>query len=380
MSGMDYSSLVTDRSIWGLPTLRGLGGPLSAFDRQQLWWMICRIALIVFSLEFAIMLCLSGTQLIEASFIENVVDATSLTLLSAPLIYLWVAKPFIESAHEAERALASELAAKTGQAERLERALADLRLLLLQNDELRTRLQSASQQVAESNERILQRIGADLHDGPAQLLTFAMLKLNRLERAVERDGSTTESQDFISVRSAITDTLHEIRNISMGLSAPEIEKASLRETIKLAIASHEHHTGTYVQLDLEDLPSRALPATKICIYRFLQEALSNAYRHAGGQGQAVAARTFASDAGERLVVTVADAGPGFPSPLPAIPSLQNTGLGLLGMRSRIEALGGTLDVTSNKAEGGTTLTATLKLTFARNQDRCHDTEDQARRH
>lgn len=375
MPAMNYASLLTDRTIWGLPTLKHFTGSLSEIDRQQLLWMIGRIALIIFGLEFAIMIVLTQTALIEAPFEEILLDTCSLTLFSAPLIYLWVAKPFVESARTAERALASELSAKTGQAEMLERALADLRSLLTQNDELRARLQTASQQVAESNERILQRIGADLHDGPAQLLTFAMLKLNRLARAVEREGSSDERQEFASVRSAITDTLREIRNISMGLAAPEIEQATLEETIKLAVASHEQHTGTYVHLELYDLPSKALPATKICIYRFLQEALSNAYRHAGGQGQIVSASTVVSHGNERLLLTVSDGGPGLP-----LAAAQSKGLGLVGMRSRIEALGGTLDVRTNDAEGGTSLTAALNLTPARTQDRSYDSENQARRY
>ena len=103
-----------------------------------------------------------------------------------------------------------------------------------------------------------------------------------------------------------------------------------------------------------DLPVQAPLAVKIALYRIIQEALTNAWRHAGGrdmQLQVVRQRN-------ELRVTIADAGPGFD------PAMQNgTGdhLGLTGMRERAESLGGRFHIESS-LEGGTRVVASLPLT------------------
>ena len=316
--------------------------------------MIGMIGMIIFTIELGIMQVLAVSPWVEATISEGVVDATCLTLLASPVIYLWVTKPFAESAKAAKQALAAELKSKTSQAEILEKTVQEMRLLFNQNEDLRSRLQRASQEVAESNELILHRIGADLHDGPAQLLSFALLKFNTISRVVERNGSAAETKELNSVRSALSDTLREIRNLSEGLAVPAIEHATMRETIALVVASHEQHTGTGVRLNITDLPDFASPASRIAIYRFLQEALSNAYRHAGGRNQVVTAAGVPCGDEVRLVLTVSDGGPGLTTAREP-----TKGLGLASMRSRIEALGGTLEISACGDGGGTSLTASL---------------------
>jgi signal transduction histidine kinase len=87
----------------------------------------------------------------------------------------------------------------------------------------------------------------------------------------------------------------------------------------------------------------------ICIYRFVQEALMNGFRHAGGIGQQVGCDV----AGDRLTVVVSDRGPGFDANCTA-----EHGLGLLGLRERIESIGGEFRVESSR-DHGTRLTLTI---------------------
>ena len=83
---------------------------------------------------------------------------------------------------------------------------------------------------------------------------------------------------------------------------------------------------------------------KITLFRLVQEALTNAYRHAGGAGQRV---SLCYDGG-RLHVEVADAGPGFGFPATAE---WDKHLGLVGMRERVESLGGNFRVESAPGRG-----------------------------
>ncbi|WP_291842905.1 sensor histidine kinase [Bradyrhizobium sp.] len=226
----------------------------------------------------------------------------------------------------------------------------ELRGLLRQNENLRNRLQSSNETVADINERFLQRIGSDLHDGPAQLLTYAMIRLHKFESIIEKSGDSKDREEVARMRTALGDTLREVRQISSGLALPELEPISLANVIILAIDAHEEHTGTTVERSICELPDHAPQALKICVFRFIQESLTNAYRHADGKGQRVAVQ-----ANDDLKIVVSDTGSGFTT----IESGSNR-LGLSGMRARIESIGGTLEIETNPGRG-TRLTAIFNL-------------------
>jgi signal transduction histidine kinase len=232
----------------------------------------------------------------------------------------------------------------------LSERIGELQSLLSQNEDLRVRLQRSNATVADANEQFLRRIGADLHDGPAQLLSYTLLRLHKLAPLVETAGSEKERRELLLIRESLDDTLREVRNISEGLALPELGPISLREVIELAISSHERVTSTLVARQLHDLPEDTPQSLKICVYRFVQEGLTNAFRHADGSGQAVSA-----DSTQLLEISVSDCGPGF-----APGALAGTGLGLAGLRARIEAIGGRLEVCSTPGMG-THLAASFDL-------------------
>jgi signal transduction histidine kinase len=90
------------------------------------------------------------------------------------------------------------------------------------------------------------------------------------------------------------------------------------------------------------------PSEKISIYRFVQEGLNNAYRHGKGRDQAVKAAMK----GGKLFVEVLDGGPGFDP-------VRSEGLGLAGLRERIESIGGQFETVSGPQ--GTRLVITLSI-------------------
>jgi signal transduction histidine kinase len=211
--------------------------------------------------------------------------------------------------------------------------------LLQQNEELRRRVQQASRRSAEDAELHLRRLGCDLHDGPAQLLALALLKLDQLFGSV-----TGPSEDHTSVRSVLNDAMSEIRDISAGLALPEIEELPLTEALMLVVTAHERRTSTSVSCTIPEGSIQLSHPSKLCLCRFVQEGLSNAFRHAGGVGQKVAV-TWTD---KIIVIEVFDRGPGFG---PAPPRAKRPSLGLVGLRNRLESLGGHLTVDSKPGEG-----------------------------
>lgn len=242
------------------------------------------------------------------------------------------------------------------QRRRLENQIGQLHELLGQNKDLGLTLERARRRSADLHERLLRRIGADLHDGPAQLLSLALLLLHVPERpptGTSADGDKAAAAgNGERIRAVLSEALRDIRDMSGGLAFPELKSADLAQTIQLAISAHARRTGTAVASALEDLPSEVPMALKVCVYRSVQEALVNAYKHAGGIGQRVSAWTK----GGQLTIEVSDQGPGFR----ATPERSTTqGLGLAGMRDRVETLGGRLEIESSPA--GTCLRAVFDL-------------------
>ena len=227
--------------------------------------------------------------------------------------------------------------------------------LLSQNQELHERVRRAAGSVATLNERFLRRIGSELHDGPAQDLGLALLKLDALiGRWEENQPGSGIAEELTGIQSSLQHAQKEVRAISSGLSLPQLAELSLPETVIRAVRTHERRTGSRVKLDVAPLPEGAALPVKITVYRVIQESLNNAYRHAGGANQEI--RAFMDS--DVLVLEVSDEGPGFvPQPAAAL----NGHLGLAGMRERVESLGGTFSVKSEPGRG-TQVTARLALT------------------
>lgn len=232
----------------------------------------------------------------------------------------------------------------------LKQRVEDLSRLARSNELLAMQAQTASARATDFNERFLRQLGADLHDGPAQLVALAAL---RLGSRVLRDADAPKAardRELKAIKASLSDAMEEIRAISAGLALPHIETASLAEVLAAAVTAHEQSTKTKVPLsvtaDLQSLDS----AVKICAFRFTQEGLANAFRHAGGWGVSV---SQAYENG-RLSIEVADRGPGFD--IDAVPQER---LGLACLRQRVESLGGTIVIAS--ASTGTRLTMCVEL-------------------
>jgi signal transduction histidine kinase len=219
--------------------------------------------------------------------------------------------------------------------------------LLQQNRLLQERIQRAACKATEDNERLLRRMGYDLHDGIAQLISLALLRLDKIK------GSPQERDNLHRIQKALSDALGDIRNICKGLLLPEVQSMTLKEALMFMIRTHERRTGTIIDCTIKDIPEQAPEFVKIALCRFIQESLNNAFKHAGGHGQRI---DIAWD-GARIMIEVADQGPGIRD---IGASMRGPGLGLTGLRDRIESIGG--DVTMKSApDAGTRITASLPL-------------------
>lgn len=208
--------------------------------------------------------------------------------------------------------------------------IAEVERTSLHNRSLREQVQRASGRVSELTERYLRGFGADLHDGPAQLVGLAALKVEHVRQA----GTAAKREEELLVLDAVLEEAQrDIRALSKGLMLPEIENLPLAEVVGRAARAHERRTGTMVAVGCEAVTQAVADAVKICAYRFIQEGLNNAFRYAEGNGQVVTCKVEDNT----LYLAVEDGG-GAGLGRPAGP---DSGLGLVGLRERVESLGGT---------------------------------------
>jgi signal transduction histidine kinase len=203
------------------------------------------------------------------------------------------------------------------------------------SDEVRG-LHRASEQLRldaiDANEQLLARVGSDIHDGPLQLMTLAILQLTR----ATKDGATPSAEALQPTVALTTEAMTELRNISVGLVLPELSGLTLEQTLILAIQRHEGTTGTTVSHDLVGLDHRVESDIQVCLYRVVQESLSNAFRHSDGRDQMVQGRH--SDGAIQIEISNS------PSRATEASDSMRPKLGLRGMRLRLEAVGGTMSV------------------------------------
>ena len=230
----------------------------------------------------------------------------------------------------------------------------ELRSALDENRLLHARVGKAAARTTTLNEQFLRRISTDLHDGPAQDVALALLRIEEIAEVM--DGNGSGSRDNVDrLRTALDSALADIRAITQGLRAPSVENLTPCEAARQAVMDFERISGEAVMAECQGPSVLASAPVNITIYRVVQESLSNSLKHAGAASRVV--RVSVADT--RVEVKVSDDGPGFDISQVS----DGVTLGLAGMRERVELLGGTFTVTSRHGDG-TVVKASLPLTRA----------------
>lgn len=210
----------------------------------------------------------------------------------------------------------------------------------------------------------LSRIILDIHDGPVQYLFTALSLLTSIQNDVQQNSAQREAEpDELSLRDELSprlaqvgtlleSSLYEIKHFMGTFRPPEFRRRSLTSIIEGLIIQHEESTSVRVEVEMQSVPDDITLPVKIALYRILQEALANTYRHAGVEQQWV--RLWGE--GEQICLEVEDDGRGFDppnlmDPLEGELSAPVEHIGLRGMADRVALLGGTFELTSQINKG-----------------------------
>jgi PAS domain S-box-containing protein len=214
----------------------------------------------------------------------------------------------------------------------------------------RERYRALSGYLQDRIEKERAHISREIHDVLGQDMTAMNMGLHRLERSFQESGDGRLAQ-VAELRALVAGTLETVRRISRELRPPMLDELGFAEAVAWQIRTFAQASGLRVDQHIEGVDLPAALATSM--YRVLQECLTNAARHSGGNRLHVSVQTVKGE----LVMRVADNGRG----ITQSQADASGSLGLLGMRERVRLAGGALKV-SRLPKGGTEVVVRVPLT------------------
>jgi PAS domain S-box-containing protein len=195
--------------------------------------------------------------------------------------------------------------------------------------------------VAEAHDEERRRIARDLHDDVGQRMVGLTMQLHALARSVPADGGETRER-LGDLRQQFESLAHDIQEVSRRVHSASLDAFDLDSAVTAFCEDLAALHGVRIELRRVDVPDLIPGAVSECLYRVLQEALTNALKHSGVSDFVVLLRGHASE----LELEVVDHGIGF-GPGAAGPP----GLGLTSIRERLQLVGGECVVDSRPGAG-----------------------------
>jgi two-component system, NarL family, sensor kinase len=240
-------------------------------------------------------------------------------------------------------------------AEQVARISAKNLALLARLEESERRFRRISRGVLKMQEEERGRLSRDLHDGVGQLLTALKIQLELLAKEAERTSPELAPR-LLAACEVAERGLHDVRRLSRVLRPAMLDELGIVPTLKWLTRTFQEQTGIAVRFACDGEERRLDPDVETLLYRLVQEALTNAAKHAGAPAASV--RLILES--DRVVLRVEDEGAGFdPAPFLADDG-DERGFGLRSMRDRVAFLGGRFEVRS-AAGVGTSIEAELAL-------------------
>ena len=205
------------------------------------------------------------------------------------------------------------------------------------------RLQILSRRLIDAQEAERKRLSRELHDQIGQALTAVQISLQVLESS--SDGkSASPLNDCLTI---IDDALQQVHDLSLDLRPSLLDDLGLVAALRWYLDRVASRAGLVRRFEAEVLETRLAPQVETACFRIAQEALTNVLRHA--HAATVWVQVTQRDSGLQLVVQ--DDGVGFDVRAAMSQTGLNASLGLQGMQERAAALGGVVDVKSQRGKG-----------------------------
>src|SRR5690606_5531800 len=198
-------------------------------------------------------------------------------------------------------------------------------------------------------------IAREIHDGVAQMLAFAALKLDLVERLVAKDPVKAGAA-LAQAKETVRESIREVRRSIFALRPVDLERFGFAETVRRYALDFGQQNEVKVELSFEALPALSLKSEAV-LFRIFQESMHNVAKHSKAENVEV---RLGTEQGGMAFVSVSDDGLGFAQDAVADRVTSAGGLGLRQMRERVEVRGGRLRVESTPG-GGTRVYAAVPV-------------------
>jgi signal transduction histidine kinase len=212
-----------------------------------------------------------------------------------------------------------------------------------QIEDTQNNLRRLSQRLVQAQELERKSLSRELHDEVGQMLTALGIELGNLEslRGSSSDGFRNRLEDAKELNA---NAMRAIRDLAMGLRPSMLDDLGLEAALQWQGREFSRHTGVTASVQVSGALDELSDAQRTCIYRVVQEALTNCARHAQAKNVLVSVH----EDNEGAVVIVQDDGVGFNTA-----ASPRGGLGLLGIEERVHALTGKVSISSQPHRGTT---------------------------
>ena len=211
-------------------------------------------------------------------------------------------------------------------------------------------MRQLSQRVVAAQEEERKSLSRELHDHVAQVLTALRMELGRIERS----RSPADARVGVAVsecKKQVDQLFRTVRDLSLGLRPSMLDDFGLRAALEWLVRDAVRRFNVDIDLEITGEVDQLADRIQTCVYRSVQEAVTNCVRHA--KARRITVRVVR--AAESLDVSITDDGVGFDT------LQRRTGLGLHGIDERAKELNGRVTLTS-RADHGTRLAMHVPLT------------------
>ncbi|MDZ5471933.1 sensor histidine kinase [Bacillus sp. 31A1R] len=197
--------------------------------------------------------------------------------------------------------------------------------------------------IIEAQEEERKRLSREIHDGPAQMMANVMMRSDLIERVYKQNGAEEAIGEVKSLKKMVRNALYEVRRIIYDLRPMALDDLGLVPTLRKYLQTiEEYHTPTKISYATIGEERRLPSKYEVALFRLVQESVQNALKHAKSKEIKVKlelTKTYIS-------IVVKDDGVGF-----NVNEKKAESFGILGMRERIELLGGQLTIDSKIGTG-----------------------------
>jgi PAS domain S-box-containing protein len=206
------------------------------------------------------------------------------------------------------------------------------------------RLKVLSRRLIDVQESERGNISRELHDEIGQSLTAVKISLQTLKNNREKGNSSFYLDESIEL---VEYTINQVRNLSLDLRPSMIDDLGLIPAIRSYVNRQAQRAEINVKFKADQNVQKLSPGLEITSYRIVQEAITNILRHSNAKNIRVELWSLAG----KLHIKIIDDGEGFNVQEARMRAVSGGSIGILSMQERVELVGGSFDVHSEKGKG-----------------------------